>query len=99
MQDREFLYWLQGFFKIGQHGGANPLINGMNADQVNEIYNHLQLVFNKVTPNVVHNPIGSVQVTCRGTSILDNIKQDLRNEVKEQINSVNYLNHQSHASC
>lgn len=43
MTPRDFCYWLQGFFEIG-----NP--ENLSAEQISEIKNHLQLVFKKETP-------------------------------------------------
>lgn len=39
MKSQEFCYWLQGFFELG--GGAE----GMSAEQVATVKNHLALVF------------------------------------------------------
>lgn len=44
MTERDFAYWLQGFFEI-----ANPEI--MTKEQIQIIKDHLDLVFDKVTPN------------------------------------------------
>lgn len=45
MTERDFCYWLQGFFEI-----ENP--TNITSEQVAMIKEHLQLVFNKVTgPN------------------------------------------------
>lgn len=45
MEPRDFVYWLQGFMEI-----QKP--ETLNAEQVQEIKNHLGLVFNKITPTV-----------------------------------------------
>lgn len=45
MTEREFCYWLQGWFELG----AGP--EGMSEDQVRVIREHLELVFEKVTPS------------------------------------------------
>jgi hypothetical protein len=43
MTPENFCYWLQGFFEI-----QNP--SQISESQIQEIKNHLALVFNKVTP-------------------------------------------------
>jgi len=48
MDHLQFCYWLQGYFEIGK-----PY--SLNKDQVEEIKNHLDLVFKKVTPSIEHN--------------------------------------------
>jgi hypothetical protein len=45
MTAENFAYWLQGFFEVSQ-------ADELTKEQVQEIKNHLKLVFNKVTPNV-----------------------------------------------
>lgn len=45
MTPQDFCYWLQGFLEI-----AEP--EQINGQQLIQIRNHLQLVFNKVTPNI-----------------------------------------------
>lgn len=45
MNPRDFCYWLQGFFEISKS-------NQLSDTQVEEIKNHLQLVFKKETPEV-----------------------------------------------
>lgn len=45
MTERDFCYWLQGFFEV-----AKP--ETLTSEQIQEIHNHLKLVFNKVTPNL-----------------------------------------------
>lgn len=45
MDSTNFCYWLKGFFEIS---GADTLTK----EQVQEIKNHLDLVFKKMTPNV-----------------------------------------------
>ncbi len=51
MKAEEFAYWLQGALEM------NPgmLKKGMTAEQVQTIQDHLNLVFNKVTPDRFHN--------------------------------------------
>lgn len=46
MSTQDFCFWLQGWFEI-----QKP--QSITATQLQEIKNHLDLVFNKVTPNVV----------------------------------------------
>jgi hypothetical protein len=43
MNELQFCYWLQGFFEL-----SNP--KTLDENQVQEIKNHLNLVFKKVTP-------------------------------------------------
>ena len=45
MNELQFCYWLQGFFEM-----SKPY--SINKDQTEEIKNHLDLVFKKVTPVV-----------------------------------------------
>ena len=66
MTERDFCYWLQGFIELS---GNN--LSGLSATQVKQISDHLNLVFNKVTPNVVqtNHPLPSLldkkyQITC-----------------------------------
>lgn len=49
MDSNQFTYWLQGFFEIAEPRELNP-------KQVQMIKDHLDLVFNKVTPNRVSIP-------------------------------------------
>lgn len=44
MSPNEFCYWLKGYFEI-------TYISDLNRDQVQVIKDHLDLVFNKVTPD------------------------------------------------
>lgn len=45
MTGENFAYWLQGFFEISQS-------DSLTKEQVEEIKNHLKLVFNKITPTI-----------------------------------------------
>lgn len=45
MTPENFCYWLQGFVEIADPKELTP-------DQLQEIKNHLKLVFNKVTPQL-----------------------------------------------
>jgi len=50
MTEKDFVYWLQGFFEI--QDASNQTNSGeLNNKQVKIIRDHLALVFNKVTPN------------------------------------------------
>lgn len=49
MQPENFCYWLQGFFEIVQHIDHRE---GLPAEAVEEIKNHLALVFKKETPKI-----------------------------------------------
>jgi hypothetical protein len=51
MESREFAYWLTGFFEISD-------AKKLDETQVQIIKDHLDLVFNKVTPdrNIEHHP-------------------------------------------
>lgn len=53
MESNEFIYWLQGALEM------NPemLEKGMSPQQVKTIQDHLDLVFNKVTPDRFENNI------------------------------------------
>lgn len=46
MNSEQFTYWLKGFFEISD-------TNNLSAKQVQIIRDHLDLVFNKVTPDRV----------------------------------------------
>jgi len=50
MSPEQFLYWLQGFFEI-QSVGVDGDIEGINPKQTRIIRDHLQLVFEKETPD------------------------------------------------
>lgn len=49
MEPRDFCYWLQGWLEIQKPTTITP-------EQVQEIKNHLDLVFKKVTPNLGGSP-------------------------------------------
>jgi hypothetical protein len=49
MSPESFCYWLSGFFEISQH---SEITQSLNAEQVEEIRNHLKLVMSKVTPDI-----------------------------------------------
>jgi len=49
MSPENFCYWLQGWFEIGRHNDHNYSFNNQ---QIQEIKNHLKLVFEKVTPEL-----------------------------------------------
>lgn len=49
MTPENFCYWLQGFFEIADPKELTP-------EQLQEVKNHLSLVFNKVTPIVTKFP-------------------------------------------
>ena len=55
MTEREFLFWLKGFIEIGNS-------KTINETQVEIIKDHLDLVFNKITPN--RWPNVQHQITC-----------------------------------
>lgn len=46
MTPENFIYWLNGFFEL------SPANQGLSAEQVQVIKNHLSLAFKKVTPEV-----------------------------------------------
>jgi hypothetical protein len=48
MNETQFCYWLQGHFGLM---GDNVFSGGLSGDQCLVIKNHLDLVFEKVTPN------------------------------------------------
>lgn len=43
MNERDFVYWLRGFFEIGEKGGLP--VDCLTPDQVREIKRHLEIVF------------------------------------------------------
>ena len=45
MDSTNFCYWLKGFFEISRADSLTP-------DQIQEIKNHLNLVFTKITPDL-----------------------------------------------
>ena len=49
MNEREFCYWLQGFFELGGQDVVD-----LSAEQVQIVKDHLALVFKKVTPDKKH---------------------------------------------
>lgn len=49
MSPENFAYWLQGYFEIGKS-------EELTKEQVQEIKNHLKLVFLKLTPSVTIQP-------------------------------------------
>lgn len=61
MTPENFCYWLQGFFEINRKNTLTPFIN-ITPLQSQEIENHLNLVFHKVTPsNTEYRPFIEVQ--------------------------------------
>jgi hypothetical protein len=46
MNEREFCYWLQGFFELNGEDVVD-----LSSEQVQIVKDHLNLVFKKVTPN------------------------------------------------
>lgn len=54
MTERDFCYWLQGFFEV-----AKP--ETLTSEQIQEIHNHLKLVFTKVTPELTTLGGGTIQ--------------------------------------
>lgn len=51
MNEREFCYWLQGFFEIEEAASFTPeKKSGLDNHQVRTIKDHLKLVMTKVTP-------------------------------------------------
>lgn len=59
MTSRDFAYWLQGFFEIGQPGP-------MTADQVDLVKRHLALVFKHEIDPSIPDPTGDLQATHDG---------------------------------
>lgn len=49
MNERDFCYWLQGFFEIVQHIDHRK---GLPEEAIQEIKNHLALVLKKETPQL-----------------------------------------------
>lgn len=49
MTPENFVYWLKGYFEISQHSDGPKILNGKQAE---EIQNHLKLVMTKVTPDL-----------------------------------------------
>lgn len=50
MTPRDFCYWLQGFMELKQHEANGT--HYLNREQIEEIKNHLDLVFKKDTPDL-----------------------------------------------
>ena len=46
MNERDFVYWLQGFLELREDK------SGLTARQVSVIQNHISLVFKKITPSI-----------------------------------------------
>lgn len=59
MNEIQFCYWLKGFFELTE-------VESLSDNQVIMIKNHLNLVFNKVTPSL------------EGTEFLTHLKKDER---------------------
>lgn len=71
MNEREFCYWLQGFFELNGDG-----VNSLTMKQVDIVKNHLNLVFKKVTPNNTHTYClstydGPLPLTTTHTGVID----------------------------
>ena len=70
MQERDFIYWLNGFLELS---GATTL----NEEQVKVIKEHIALVITKVTPTIVGTPYIAPspildkgwEVTCQTTGV------------------------------
>ena len=56
MTSRDFCFWLQGYFEIRDVAGTTPLPS-LNAQQVDTIRNHLNLVFvHEIDPSIAGDP-------------------------------------------
>ena len=49
MSPEQFVYWLNGYFKISQHSSTPQSLNDL---QIKEIKNHLKLVMTKITEDI-----------------------------------------------
>ena len=52
MNAQEFAYWMKGAFELGYLGGVSDYESAKHALRI--IEDHLNLVFNKVTPSYNH---------------------------------------------
>lgn len=78
MTSDNFAYWLQGFFELT---GTNQL----SEKQVRMIKEHLQLVFNKVTPdhNETENEPENAHVTFKGKVLSELSDEELVDAIKQ----------------
>jgi len=65
MSPEQFTYWLKGFFEISD-------TNNLSEKQVQIIRDHLNLVFNKVTPERKDENIGYIPLDTRFTGTNNN---------------------------
>jgi hypothetical protein len=86
MKPKEFCYWLQGYFEIA---GDVP---ALGPQQVEEIRNHLALVFDKVTPRKEEFTYrdGGLKVTiaegaCDGASLTKSLRHEELGEAFKRI--------------
>ena len=63
-----FVYWLQGFAELNPFTVPSP-------DQWRIIKDHLNLVFDKVTPNRIESPVAKIEPTYCGATPLEKINQ------------------------
>lgn len=85
MTERDFCYWLQGFFEIlgaSNPGGDFPVLNGK---QVDMIKNHLNLVF--VHSIDTPDPTGKLQAAHDGKKLLT---EDDKKELEKRIENVKW---------
>lgn len=76
MTPENFCYWLQGLFEVGK-----PKV--LTEEQVEEIRNHLALVFHKVTPDLT--------VSFDTTKFMEElplIKEEIKRETRIRLNDV-----------
>ena len=67
MSPENFCYWLQGWFELNQTIDHQK---GLRQETLDMVKDHLDLVFNKVTPNVPKSPTPQDTRYCNG--LLDN---------------------------
>lgn len=52
MSPESFCYWLNGYFEINSASDSKDAPKSLTPTQVVQIKNHLDLVFNKITPEL-----------------------------------------------
>jgi hypothetical protein len=68
-----FAYWLQGYFEISKVSSDDSL----NGTQVQIIRDHLDLVFNKVTP---------VRIGLNGADLVKKLEPEIKKSVLDEVN-------------
>ena len=93
MNEREFCYWLRGFFEIT----GDDVIPTLTTEQITTIKEHLDLVFDKVTKT---KSTLKVKTYCNEIKDLDKIWTDhLQTEIDKQMCSQLSMNLEKDCHC